>query len=912
MYQVELRLTYRNEADAPRPIEGWYLPGADVDQWLRKVHSLRQGSPHRRLFIAPKSLQDQAGAGLICLSKSGVARPAIPANAVGLCRLHVNGKNELWLPVHGKLVPESGAKIWLQSQHSVQTTMFVWLPSTGLIRFEQDDEKVIADFIRRPVHRLVSASRQWTQPPAAVSLPDRLVDIKRLTELTFKQIFASESSDIGGDEKLLPKLREDGTASDQGFGEKIRNWFMRSVQGSGPDANQSDRDRQIEKLLELMKRDPDKALRYAIPMTALQAFRGLAKSGSKLTMGSTDFSLAKLFGGGGKPAEVWDLDAKMRAQLNSAYREQANREVAAGRHRRAAYIHAHLLGDLTSAASILERGEHYNEAAVLYGEKLNRPKDQARCLALAGQSGEAALIYESVREFELAAAVWESAEEPERAREAYEKAISKRIDDRQPREAAIMIFEKLQDDKRAEGLLWQQWPGGFAPLECAELGFSWLAERQMHCEARERLGWVVAESGKANRLTLAKLTAGLSKSFPDVALREAAEDHCRIAIAMELQKLDYRQVEQPLTILRSLCSDDSLLIRDTRRFQEADRLKQVKLEPPLDRSAKDKLKPLSSVCLPASHRYVAAQMIGNELLSFAWSDDDLFAMRSSECVGNQIQTERFKVTGRQKLGDLPLNYCWNVVDQDVTICLSFRGQQRDYESIGLNTKRSSDCKWYLQSNPNPKEQCGVFSADGARYSLAEDYGTISVVRQKELSSFDLQLLVGSALAATDQESDDQSEDWTDAIFAVAVDKQALFAIGRMLLCMVRGKPSIQALLDSNVSCLAASLPQTARRVAVSTSKSLSVVWLERNCYVETISKDDGYGQVAFLSGGYLIATTDTYLRIFRLFQRSSDVTQLVEERLLQSRDVVAILPLNADHFGVLYRNGLLERFRVQR
>ncbi len=914
MYPIELRLQYRADAVATAVEQGWYLPGLDIDVWLEAIgEHLRLGHV-LRLFVAPTSLHDRRAAGLIVLRSPTPDTPVqigVPLGAIELYRFPYQGAAELWLPSHGQLMPESGAKLWLSQQSTSDEPTYVWLPSNGLIRFEQLDEQTVADLIRNPIHRVSSQPRQWTAPPAAVSLPDRLVDILLLIQPTFEQVFARESHDIGGDESLLPKLNDDGTTDEQGIGQRasegIKRLFQRLISGE----KQSEREQQIEKLLELMKRDPDQALRFAIPMTGMQAFRGLTNSGSKLSSRLIDFSLSRLFGGGGQPADFWDLSATKRAQLNVAYREQANREVAAGRHRRAAYIYAHLLGDLAAAASILERGKHYNEAAVLYGEKLNRLYDQARCLALAGQASEAATIYERLREFELAAAVWEAAAEPERARESFEQAVSKRIIDREPRKAALLVKEKLQDPPRAEALLWQQWPRGIDPLECAELGFAWLAERLHHAAARERLDWVVEHAAK-NQLVLAKLAAGLCKSYPDVGLREVAEDHCRVAVAKELQQADYKQVEPPLAILRLLGSTDSLLIRDSQRYQNADRLKQPKLLPPIDRASKNILLPLSSACLSGRYRYVAAQMLDGELLSFAIREGDLFILRSSGCLRDEPQSTAELIKGRPPTGNVQFTYCWRKLDTEVTIFLSFRDQRKAYESISLNSNQSGPSKWNLGQNAFPKESAGAFASDGTRYSLSPDRTTLSVTQQEVLETFDVSSLVSACMVQIESLQDDNHINGPMRTLNVACDRQWIAAIDRVLVTIVNGKPAKLALLDHSANCLVASMPHGARRVAVATDKSLSVIWLDQQGRIEVICRDDGYKHVAFLPGGYLVATTDTYLRIFRLFRRTHEVTQLLEERLLQSRDVVAILPLDTTHFALLYRNGLLERFRIMR
>ena len=70
--------------------------------------------------------------------------------------------------------------------------------------------------------------------------------------------------------------------------------------------------------------------------------------------------------GGGGPVDFWMMSPEYSQRLATIYRELANREISLGRHRRAAYILAELLGDLSAAAATLADGGHFREAAVLY------------------------------------------------------------------------------------------------------------------------------------------------------------------------------------------------------------------------------------------------------------------------------------------------------------------------------------------------------------------------------------------------------------------------------------------------------------------------------------------------------------------------------------------------------------------
>lgn len=87
---------------------------------------------------------------------------------------------------------------------------------------------------------------------------------------------------------------------------------------------------------------------------------------------------------GGRPGDVWQTPWEIHQRLVERYRQAANRELLLGRHRRAAYIFANLLGDFASAANALQQGRFYREAAILYRERLNNLAAAAKCLEAGG------------------------------------------------------------------------------------------------------------------------------------------------------------------------------------------------------------------------------------------------------------------------------------------------------------------------------------------------------------------------------------------------------------------------------------------------------------------------------------------------------------------------------------------------
>ena len=148
--------------------------------------------------------------------------------------------------------------------------------------------------------------------------------------------------------------------------------------------------------------------------------RGLAPPVGRLTSRRVDFQLGAL--GGGRALDPWDVPYDLQQKLLAKYRELANREKRLKRYRRAAYIYAELIGDVETAAAVLEEGKHFREAAEIYRKHLHKPLLAARTYESGGLFREAVEIYEELELWEEAGDVYgkmeQSSKAPGRVRES--------------------------------------------------------------------------------------------------------------------------------------------------------------------------------------------------------------------------------------------------------------------------------------------------------------------------------------------------------------------------------------------------------------------------------------------------------------------------------------------------------------
>src|SRR5690606_4024888 len=131
--------------------------------------------------------------------------------------------------------------------------------------------------------------------------------------------------------------------------------------------------------------------------------------------------------GGGGPSDSWDAPWELQQKLREAYRQAALHALHIGRHRRAAYIYAELLGDIDSAASARRTGRHARDAAVLYRDKLRKPQEAAKCLEEGGLIADAIPLYEQLGNHLKAGELYERLERPEDAEGAYRRAADQLV-----------------------------------------------------------------------------------------------------------------------------------------------------------------------------------------------------------------------------------------------------------------------------------------------------------------------------------------------------------------------------------------------------------------------------------------------------------------------------------------------------
>lgn len=581
MNQASLQLHYH-----PKPVRttaAWFLPGNHPRDWIQEISQWNVSQMQLRLFLIPESNQSRTPCGLLVTTDQPVrSQLGVPYGQL---------VSRLYLPVEASLQPEVSQRELEQLLLPAYT--WIWHPSAGLIACEKQDEYTVADFFQNEI----TPQTDWDRVVPGIAITNQLRSISLIQFPDLDSLFQQEEQEIGSDKDSLDQLPKDPSESvfdrlpnplkipKALFAKGILsltknvptrshgapNWINHLEDWAGKQLfsafrpDQSKRNREIRRLLNLLGTNPDEGLKYALPMGGDAGHRGTASSGD--TLGRRDLNIDFTRPGAGGAADFWEVPYETQLELMNRYRELATREVQLGRYRRAAYIYAHLLGDYNAAAQTLKSGRQWREAAVLYKEKLHQPRSAAECLLEGGLWTEAIAEYEELKEFETVGDLYRKLDQEEEAVQAYRQTVETFHHQQQHTEAARILEEKIHSTDEAIAELESGWPHSSQSRLCLDRLFEIYHRHGLHEEARQKID-ALADSKLtlSNRLPLIQFLTQIRTSYPDRSVSAHAEENARVLISRSLDQADLIQRKNLVSELGKLVPSDKLLQRDTSRY----------------------------------------------------------------------------------------------------------------------------------------------------------------------------------------------------------------------------------------------------------------------------------------------------------------------------------------------------------
>jgi tetratricopeptide (TPR) repeat protein len=579
---VIVPLQLRHDSALNTATAAWFLPGASTARWLDELTRCGLANMDTRLFVVPHSVDDQTSAGLLVVPRDADSVTESPGGLA--CRLH---GGRLFVPLDAALHPPV-ADSELRSLSPLPISFYH--PVFGLSSFELDSALRVSDLIEAPGE----TADDWNSARPGSPVLSELSAVVLIQPPAIEDIFGGAEEDIAsdpmGDLPPAPNEPKETPSSKTSRGlrwifaksiseiaqhvphtARRRTWWndmedwanekLRAVSGE----LERLRNKELHRLLHLLDSDPEAGLRQAIPLNSF-AHRGTAPPSARLGSHPLHFDPNRI---GGQRADFWNVPPDLQEILRRRYREMADREMQLGRHRRAAYIYAELLGDLVSAANALKQGRLYREAALLYEEHLRNPLEAARCLAEGGLLAEAIERYEKLGRWLEVADLYERAGNREAAEEAVRRVVSERLARSDILGAARLVEERLHQPDEALQILFGAWPASHQAASCIGAAFQLLARLGKHEAALEQLARLKRDTvSHALLLPLLHALGSTARDYPHERVRHSAADFSRVLIARQLQRPGFSSDEAArlLEHLVRLAPHDRLLSRDTNRY----------------------------------------------------------------------------------------------------------------------------------------------------------------------------------------------------------------------------------------------------------------------------------------------------------------------------------------------------------
>ncbi|MGK0188217.1 MAG: hypothetical protein ACI9R3_004009 [Verrucomicrobiales bacterium] len=659
---MEVRLI-RDEQNQSQQVASACLLTADSAQaWVTEIVRWEHCQYTARLHILP----DQLGA-LVVMSDH--SQP--PANARAIPYQNIG---RLYFPLDARTHPPVSEN---DIDELIADGIALLHPVAGLVHFAPDDALPITAFLAplevsplqwnharpgnaprppllsitlNPAHEVVESFLEESRGDIgrqsvteAPSFPEEeRQPMATRTSQALREQFYKALEKATGQNKSTAQQQENGSAKSGGFLNRLGEWASNRL--AQIESNQK---REMNRLLHLLRNDPDAGLRFAPPLSG-RNHRGRADIlSASLVERDTDFSLAGL--GGGHAASPWQIDFQIYEQLRREYREAANRELRLARFRRAAYIFANLLEDHSAAASALSEGGHFREAAQLYRDHLNQPVSAAECFWEAGDLDNAEPLFIEHGKHERLGELYALVGRTDASRASYRRAADYAVQMKDYLKASRILVDELTEPDAAITILRNGWPFSEQGKECVREEFSLLSKSGQHSEATARLRALVHECPTHRHLgpPLIEVIGQVADSYPVVAVRNLAADMVRVETGKRIGQLSANEASRVLAVMRSLAPGDRLLLRDTQRFMTT-RKQQLLPAPPRRQEGTVGVKLFNIISLPNDHQWLAAAPFPGGYYALGITGDDQLVLMRKIWLGRRLDIRwHFPFANRQ-------------------------------------------------------------------------------------------------------------------------------------------------------------------------------------------------------------------------------------------------------------------------
>lgn len=451
------------------PFEGLFIRGASIAIWAKEIESLAINISQYPVYALPGQTPHSVWGCFILFNQS------IPIKSIGLHTKAQKVNQHFFIPEGAEVFPAVDQE---EYNRLLKGNIHVLHPETGLVELEQPiawEELLEAP---QPSSLLVKKPKEGVYIPDTIlryqvrSLsPEKVLD--KLDKELESQQKKFDNTPLDDEEKkklaFYKKYYFKKTSSSNGSDEqyeptKMMNLFAK-LQGKGTDWINKEREnlenleernkKEVDKLLDMFEKDPEEALKYAIPLDEQGTTRG-EEAAFELSKRWGDLSSLTGSGTGLTGNSTVDLGDHFQT-LREKYEKAAQAFIEKGEYKKAAFIFLKLLKEYFRAAQTLEKGKFWQEAASIYVKNAKDQKNAARCYEEGKHYTEAIELYAELKEWGKAGDLAMLINEVEEARGYYEQFANQYIDNNQYVKASLVYKQKLNEPHRGQALLLKGW-----------------------------------------------------------------------------------------------------------------------------------------------------------------------------------------------------------------------------------------------------------------------------------------------------------------------------------------------------------------------------------------------------------------------------------------------------------------------
>lgn len=489
-----MELTLKRHEKDPYPACGFFIEGEDLTAWIGAVDRLGLDPAKIKLYGLPSQRANVLWGCLVMTAAE------LPADQLGpLASAHL-AAGRLIVPAKSLVIPELtdyDLERLFREDTYVLHPEFGWFKLTEPLSLSDSFTAGEVPTVNslRPADYSIASAEILAFSVAATPLEDieRALDSGVAREkLEDTPLSLLEKLRLQLYESILFANENDATPNSRA---DMLQRLAAQLGRSGPDAyekllkdfsNLQERNKkEVDKLLSLMQKDPEAALRFAIPLDEHGYSRGGSTGTFKMQDRGMNFSL---FGGrGGGAGGSVDLGNEFQ-RLREQYVATASALEESGKYEKAAYVYLKLLKDYNAAAKTLQKGKHYEKAAVVYLRYLKNEQAAAECYETGKIYDEAITLYSKLEKWEKVGDLNVLLGDEKSARSAYQLQLDRELNNNALVRAAKLSKEKMHDLPQAQEILLRGWDENSDAYNCLQYYLANIPDDKAAWREIERIG----------------------------------------------------------------------------------------------------------------------------------------------------------------------------------------------------------------------------------------------------------------------------------------------------------------------------------------------------------------------------------------------------------------------------------------